>query len=122
MSDTINLNKTETEDTIILTPAATAEVKRLIGQQDDNEGMMLRIGVEGGGCSGLSYAMSFDKEAGEFDKTFDFDGLNVVVDTKSLLYMGGTTIDFSNEILSGGFKFSNPKSARGCGCGTSFSV
>lgn len=122
MADIANMNKAETEDTIFITPAATAEVKRLIAEQNDNDSHMLRIGVEGGGCSGLSYAMSFEKEAGEYDKTFEFDGLKVVVDSKSLMYMSGTTIDFNNEILSGGFKFSNPKSSRGCGCGTSFSV
>jgi iron-sulfur cluster assembly accessory protein len=110
------------EQLLIMTPAAIAEVKRLIGAQPDNAGMMLRVGVTGGGCSGLSYAMQFDKLAGEFDHTLDFDGLTVVIDAKSLIYLSGTTIDFSTEILSGGFKFHNPNSTRNCGCGTSFSV
>ncbi len=115
-------NTTGTEETIFMTPAATAEIKRIIEQQDNKGNLMLRVGVEGGGCSGLSYAMSFETEVGEFDKTFEFYGVKVVVDIKSLMYIGGTTIDFNNEILTGGFKFENPKSARGCGCGTSFSV
>ncbi len=84
--------------------------------------MMLRVAIQGGGCSGLSYTMAFETNKAEFDKAFDCDGLTVLVDAKSLMYLGGTTIDFSKEILSGGFKFNNPKSARSCGCGTSFSV
>jgi iron-sulfur cluster assembly protein len=124
MSD-VNAKAPETptsEDTIIMTPAAVTEVKRLISEEEDNEGLMLRVGVQGGGCGGLSYVMAFDKDKNEYDRTLDFDGLTVVVDTKSLLYMAGTVIDFSKEILSGGFKFANPKSSRSCGCGTSFSV
>jgi iron-sulfur cluster assembly protein len=112
----------QTSEEILLTPAAVTEVKRLIAGEADNQGLMLRIGVQGGGCSGLSYIMGFEKDKSEFDRTFTFDGLTVVVDSKSLMYLGGTTIDFSKEILSGGFKFLNPKSARSCGCGTSFSV
>ncbi|MCP4570301.1 MAG: iron-sulfur cluster assembly accessory protein, partial [FCB group bacterium] len=68
------MKKSEVEDTIFITPVATAEVKRLIAEQKEDNSHMLRIGVEGGGCSGLSYAMSFEKEAGEYDKTFEFDG------------------------------------------------
>ena len=111
-----------TGSTLSATSAAIEEIKRLIGRQPDPEGIMLRVGVKGGGCSGLTYNMSFDRTAGEFDRTFTFDGLTVVVDMKSLVYMAGTTIDFSAEILNGGFKFKNPKAVRGCGCGTSFSV
>jgi len=111
-----------TEPTISATPAAINEIKRLIGGQPDPGTAMLRVGVKGGGCSGLTYHMSFDRAAGEFDRTFAFDGITIVVDLKSLVYMAGTTIDFSSEILNGGFKFQNPKATRGCGCGTSFSV
>ena len=117
-----NLEPTATEQLLVMTPAAVAEVKRLIGAQPDNAGLMLRVGVKGGGCSGLSYAMQFDRRVDEFDRTIDCDGLTVVVDAKSLVYLSGTTIDFSTEILSGGFKFHNPNSTRNCGCGTSFSV
>ncbi len=110
------------KDEIQLTPAAVKETKRLISQQDKAAELMLRIAVKGGGCSGLTYDMAFTTESGEFDKVFDFDGLKVVVDQKSLVYMNGTRIDFSTEMLTGGFKFENPMSKRGCGCGTSFSV
>lgn len=110
------------QETINLTPSAVEEIKRLIASEPDSAGMMLRVGIAGGGCSGLSYTMAFETKKDEFDQTFDFDGLTVLVDAKSLMYLGGTTIDFSKEILSGGFKFNNPKSSRSCGCGTSFSV
>jgi iron-sulfur cluster assembly protein len=110
------------EGLISMTPAAVAEVKRLIAQQENPDGLMLRVGVQGGGCSGLSYKMEFAREIDEFDRTFDFDGLKVVIDAKSLIYMDGTTIEFTNEILNGGFKFNNPMSTRSCGCGSSFSV
>lgn len=117
-----NTNTNAMEETIYLTPAAVSEVKRLIHEENDSDNLLLRVGVQGGGCSGLSYSMSFDTIVDEFDKVMEFDGLKVVVDAKSLLYMSGTTIDYTKEMLTGGFKFENPKSARGCSCGTSFSV
>ncbi|MEE9443961.1 MAG: iron-sulfur cluster assembly accessory protein [candidate division Zixibacteria bacterium] len=112
---------TEMQDTIQITPAAIAEVKRLISKQKEDS-LMLRVGVQGGGCSGLSYAMSFDDKINQYDRVIEINGLKIVIDQKSLIYMGGTTIDFSNELLTGGFQFENPKSLRGCSCGTSFSV
>lgn len=107
---------------IHLTPAAVAEIKRLMTQQNLGEDSMLRVGVQGGGCGGLTYRMEFDNVLGDNDRTLEFGSLTVVVDAKSLVYMDGTTIDFSRELLTGGFKFDNPLSARSCGCGTSFSV
>ena len=124
MNDTdVQKNKNETaEEAITLTPAAVAEVKRLISTQENNTGLMLRVGIQGGGCSGLSYKMEFAREVEEFDRLLEFDGLKVVIDAKSLVYMDGTTIDFNTELLNGGFKFDNPMSTRSCGCGSSFSV
>lgn len=116
-----NMNETA-EETITLTPAAVAEVKRLISLQENNADLMLRVGIQGGGCSGLSYKMEFAREVEEFDRLLEFDGLKVVIDAKSLVYMNGTTIDFNTELLNGGFKFNNPMSTRSCGCGSSFSV
>ncbi len=110
------------EETIHLTSSAVSEVKRLIGEESNSDKLMLRVGVRGGGCSGLSYDMSFDTVTDEFDKIMEFEGLKVIVDGKSLLYMSGTTIDYTKEMLTGGFKFTNPKSSKGCSCGTSFSV
>lgn len=107
---------------IQMTPAAVAAVKKLIADREDSEGLRLRLGIEGGGCSGLAYTMDLDREKGEMDRVFTFDGLQVVVDAKSLLYLGGVRVDHSEKLLGGGFKFENPRAKRSCGCGTSFSV
>jgi iron-sulfur cluster assembly protein len=117
-----NYKSENAEGEISLTPAAIAEIKRLIAQQENPDGLMLRVGIQGGGCSGLSYKMEFSRQVEEFDNTFEFDGLSVVIDAKALAYMSGTTIDFNTELLNGGFKFDNPMSTRSCGCGSSFSV
>ena len=75
-----------------------------------------------GGCSGMSYNMSFDNNENEFDKVFHSNGVKILCDLKSWLYVKGTVVDFSNDMLSGGFKIENPNANRTCGCGTSFSV
>lgn len=107
---------------IRLTPSAVGEVRRLMTEQKLDDDVMLRVGVKGGGCGGLTYRMEFDTAVTDTDRKIEFDGLTVVVDDKSLAYMDGTTIDFSRELLTGGFKFENPLSSRSCGCGASFSV
>ncbi len=107
---------------IEMTPAAIAAIKKAIAELDNPEDQMLRLSIEGGGCSGLAYNMDFDHEKGEMDRVFTFDDLKVVVDARSLLYLGGVRIDFSDKLLGGGFKFENPRAKRACGCGTSFSV
>jgi iron-sulfur cluster assembly protein len=80
------------------------------------------MGVKGGGCSGLTYSLEFDTELRKFDKQFEFDGVTVVVDTKSYLYLNGTTLDFVSQGLTGGFTFVNPNAKSSCGCGTSFTT
>jgi len=82
----------------------------------------LRMGVKGGGCSGLSYNLEFDTELGKFDKQFDIDGVKVVVDAKSYLYLNGSTLDYVTQGLTGGFTFGNPNAKSSCGCGTSFTT
>lgn len=106
---------------IIISPRAIVEVKRIQGKEV-NAGQYLRLGVETGGCSGLNYKMSFDKEPGKEDKVFDFEGLKVVVDIRSMLYLMGMTLDYTGELLGGGFKFVNPNAKKSCGCGHSFSA
>ena len=83
---------------------------------------ILRMGVKGGGCSGLSYSLEFDSEIGQHDKKFDIDGVQVVCDTKSYLYLNGITLDYVTQGLTGGFTFVNPQAKSSCGCGTSFSA
>lgn len=112
--------ETPTQD-IKLTQKATDEVKRLVAE-NDLEGSFLRMGVRGGGCSGLSYTLGFDKETGQFDRIFDFDGVKVVIDMKSFLYLKGVELDYTQDLLGGGFKFHNPNAKRSCGCGSSFTT
>ncbi len=82
----------------------------------------LRMEVNEGGCSGMNYNMSFEKEQKEFDKVFESQGMKIFCDLKSYLYLKGIEVDFSNDILNGGFKIKNPNAERTCGCGTSFSL
>lgn len=107
--------------TMNLSETALKEVKRLIAGQN-LENAFLRMGVKGGGCSGLSYSLEFDTEVGPHDKTFDIDGVKVVCDAKSYLYLNGTTLDYVTQGLTGGFTFVNPNAKSTCGCGTSFSA
>ena len=106
---------------VILTEKASKQVKKLMEEQK-LEQVFLRMGVKGGGCSGLSYSLEFDTEKGKHDKTFEIDGVPVVVDAKSYLYLNGTTLEYVTEGLQGGFTFVNPQAKSSCGCGTSFSA
>jgi iron-sulfur cluster assembly protein len=106
---------------VILTEKAAKQVKKLMEEQNLGQ-VFLRMGVKGGGCSGLSYSLEFDTEMGKHDKKFDIDGVPVVVDAKSYLYLNGTTLDYVTEGLQGGFTFVNPQAKSSCGCGTSFSA
>jgi len=109
------------EVVVLLTPEAVREVKGMIQRKNlGNAG--LRVCVEGGGCSGLSYSIKFDSEITSHDISYEVDGLQVIVDKKSAIYLAGTTLDFSNALVGGGFKFSNPNAKQSCGCGESFST
>jgi iron-sulfur cluster assembly protein len=81
----------------------------------------LRLGVMGGGCSGLSYSIKFDTRPRERDRIFEFDGVRVFVDPKSFVYLNGMTLDYEQTLMRQGFNFINPNSSRSCGCGSSFS-
>jgi iron-sulfur cluster assembly protein len=81
----------------------------------------LRLGVTGGGCSGLSYSIKFDSQPRERDRIFEFDGVRVFVDPKSFIYLHGMTLDYEETLMRQGFNFINPNSTRSCGCGSSFS-
>lgn len=82
----------------------------------------LRVGVQGGGCSGLSYAMRLDTQARDRDKIFEEFGARIFVDPKSLLYLNGTTLEYEETLMRQGFVFQNPNAARNCGCGSSFTA
>ena len=82
----------------------------------------VRVGVKSGGCSGLSYDFKFDRKKIESDKVFEDNGVKIIVDTKSFLYLIGTTLDYSGGLNGSGFVFNNPNANRTCGCGESFSL
>lgn len=105
---------------ITLTDRAAAELKDLIVSQE-KPGAALRVWVAGGGCSGLSYGMALDDgEPEEGDQIFDTDGLKIYVDGLSLQYMTGSTVDYVEDMMGGGFKIENPNATSSCGCGSSF--
>jgi iron-sulfur cluster assembly protein len=107
---------------ISLTPRAIQEIRRIITEQKLPESTALRVGVKGGGCSGFSYQLGFDDQIGEIDQVTEYEGVRVVCDPKSFLYLNGTQIDFEDNLMGRGFKFGNPNAAKSCGCGESFSV
>ena len=114
----ISLNK---NNMIQVTENAKTKAIMLM-QEEGKEGSFIRVGVKGGGCSGLMYELSFEKKLIEGDKEFEDNGMKIVVDKKSYLYLIGTTLDFSGGINGKGFVFINPNADRTCGCGESFSL
>ncbi len=106
---------------IALTERAAAQVK-LIQERENRPDSKLRVSVVGGGCSGLSYKLSFEDAAKEKDKIFSCFGVDVLVDAKSLLFLKGIEVDFTDGLSGQGFVFQNPNAKSTCGCGTSFSA
>ncbi len=111
------------EPLVTLTANAIKQVKRQ-QEKTGKVGWFLRVGVKGGGCSGLSYVIDMENEPDEeFDLTWEMDDLKIVVDRKSALYLKDTTLDYNiKNLMEGGFVFSNPNAVRSCGCGTSFTA
>jgi len=105
---------------ITMTDAAAARVKSFLDNR--GKGIGLRVGIKTTGCSGLAYVLEFVDELAEGDETFVHDGVTVIVDAKSLVYIDGTELDFVKEGLNEGFKFVNPNQSGECGCGESFTV
>ena len=106
---------------INISDSAKAQAIKLMAE-DGKEDAFIRVGVKGGGCSGLMYDLTFDNELKEDDKSFEDNGVTVVVDKKSFLYLVGTTLDYSGGLNGKGFVFVNPNADRTCGCGESFSI
>tara|TARA_B100001250_G_C19767080_1_gene775296 strand:+ start:567 stop:950 length:384 start_codon:yes stop_codon:yes gene_type:complete len=107
--------------TIIVTKQAVKRLKSVM-EAEEKGNQFLRMSVESGGCSGMSYKMDFASKQKEFDKLFESNGLKIICDLKSWLYLKNVEIDYSNDLLNGGFKIKNPNAERSCGCGTSFSA
>jgi len=113
-----------TENAIYVSEKAKSKVIKLMEDAGivDDSSYFLRVGVVGGGCSGLSYKLDFDNEQKPMDQAFEDNGIKVVTDLKSFLYLVNTELDFSDGLNGKGFHFINPNASRSCGCGDSFSV
>ena len=107
---------------ITVSETAKQQVEKLKNDDSVSRESFIRVGVKGGGCSGLSYTMDFDTEAKEDDKFFEDKGVKIAVDKKSFLYLVGTELDFAGGLNGKGFSFVNPNASRTCGCGESFSI
>lgn len=105
---------------IDVTPKAVAKIRASFEKQGVKGG--LRLGVLGGGCSGLSYQFKFEPKPRETDHVFEFDGVQVYVDPKSMVFLDGMTLDYKESLMQSGFAFDNPHATKSCGCGTSFSA
>jgi iron-sulfur cluster assembly protein len=116
------IEKPVLNEEVRLTEKAADQVAKLKTENSIPEEHGLRIAVKGGGCSGLSYVLGFDAEPGEKDTVIEMHGVKMYVDQKSLFYLSGTELDFSDGLNGRGFVFNNPQAARTCGCGSSFGV
>lgn len=105
---------------IHLTENAAKEIRKVMHEEGLPEETPVRIGVKGGGCSGFTYTFDFDAKKGRFDMEFESQGMTVLVDKKSHLYIDGTVVDWSYSLADRGLKFTNPAAKGSCGCGTSF--
>jgi iron-sulfur cluster assembly protein len=106
---------------IQVTPKAVQKIKEAFAKHGVAEGG-LRLGVQGGGCSGLSYLFRLEAQQRPKDHVFEFDGVRVFIDPKSMLYLDGVTLDYRESLIHSGFVFDNPNAKKSCGCGTSFSA
>ena len=108
------------ENLVRVTPNAATKIHEL--KERENQGDFLRIRITGGGCNGLSYKMKFVEDGKEGDILVSSAGVKVLVDSKTTLYLRGTTLDYSDKLVAGGFKFSNPNAKASCSCGESFNL
>ena len=106
---------------IHVTEKAASQI-RLLVERENLQDHGLRVAVVGGGCSGLSYKLNFEKDPSEGDKVFEVDGVKIYLDGKSHLFVNGLTLDFSDGLNGSGFTFNNPNAKSSCGCGSSFST
>ena len=111
-----------THSTIDLTKAAASEIKRLQSKRQNANAQLFRLAVQPGGCSGISYSFGFDEAAKPDDRLYECNGIQVLVDAQSLAYLNGLTLDYSEDLMGGGFRFHNPNAKESCGCGNSFSI
>ena len=113
--------ETSIKSPVSFTEGAIIEVKRLMGEPDFEQGQYLRVGVKGGGCSGMTYVLGFDNKDDD-DTTYDIEGLPVIMKDAHGIYLHGIEIDFQKGLNARGLVFNNPNASSTCGCGTSFAV
>lgn len=106
---------------LTLTAGAVAEIKRLMAEPDFDTTQFLRLGVKGGGCSGMTYILGFDQKQ-DNDDTFEVEGIQCIMNKSHGIYLAGMEVDFQDGLNSRGFTFTNPNASKTCGCGTSFAV
>lgn len=110
------------QNEIDITEKAIKQVKRIKEENNIPQDYALRVGVKGGGCSGMTYQLGFDGETKDGDTVIEKEGIKLLVDGKSLFYLAGTVLDFSDGLNGKGFVFNNPNATKTCGCGESFGV
>ncbi|WP_186754823.1 HesB/IscA family protein [Echinicola salinicaeni] len=107
---------------IIVSDNAKQQIQKLKQEEGRKDNENIRVSVKGGGCSGLMYDLGFDENISDSDQVFEDKGVKIIVDKKSLLYLAGTTLEFTDGLNGKGFQFVNPNASRTCGCGESFSI
>ncbi|HEY9641804.1 MAG TPA: iron-sulfur cluster assembly accessory protein [Coleofasciculaceae cyanobacterium] len=105
---------------VSLSPAAIAEVNRIKSKHPADA--LFRLGVQAGGCGGWYYTLSLEENANSSDRLFNCDGIQIVIDADSWPYLNGLTLDYTEDLMGGGFRFTNPNAFSSCGCGNSFSM
>ena len=118
----MEITERPTDTLLTITPAAATKIHELMAEDPDGDTMVLRVAIQGGGCSGFQYGLGFDTQPAEGDHELMVEGVNVVVDPFSVPYLQGATIDFLNGLQESGFKIDNPNAVSSCGCGHSFQV
>jgi iron-sulfur cluster assembly accessory protein len=118
INEEVQSTTTETP-VLVVTPGAVSKIRELL-QERDLDGYSLRVFVSGGGCSGLQYGMAFEPAPDEYDTRIEVEGISLLVDPTSMQYLQGATIDFVEDLMSGGFRIDNPNAVSSCGCGHSF--
>ena len=116
------MSEVQTKNDITISGKAIKEIHKIMEENNFTPDVGLRVGVKGGGCSGLTYSMGFDPESREGDSLIEQDDIKLYVDGKSLFYLMGTELDFTNGLNGKGFVFNNPNAKKTCGCGESFGV
>ncbi|MDW8327191.1 MAG: iron-sulfur cluster assembly accessory protein [Anaerolineales bacterium] len=112
-------DEVSTEPEIKLMPAAVAKLREILAARNLADSG-LRVFVSGGGCAGMQYGMAIEKEPSEFDSVFEQDGVRIFVDPTSMMYLSGSSIDYVDNLMGGGFRIDNPNAVASCGCGHSF--